>query len=180
MAKRNFSRRAEILKRALDCIDSGHYSDFGRFMVFGNVGVSWTGEKEDPGEVHLHLEDSVSETEESKAWREINGCLSQLQTDSTRHDARQYVKERTSLDKPLPLTRESYLELWRKASDHLSPKAKAVLREWLEEEASQEKPEVVEDQQEASATVDPSELADLDYSQEILGKLENVRRAVAS
>lgn len=191
MAKKNFSRRAEILKRALVCIDRGGFTDFGRFMVLGNVDVSWTGEKEGPEEVHLHLEDDVPKTEESKVWEEINEMFSQLSADSDRvYQARasRTVKERTSLVNPNDPTvgalKDQYFERFRAAAKNLSPEARVELckihKELLEEteKQAQENPELYAAQQERSVTDARSDLLDLYYSRQVLARLEKiVRRA---
>src|SRR5947207_6340195 len=95
--KSGYSRRAKILKRVLDWINRGSYSDFDRFMVFGNVRVSWGGEESDPVWVNLDLQDDISETEESKAWNEVLKGFSQVKRDLDQDRARQRVKERISL-----------------------------------------------------------------------------------
>ena len=177
MAKRHFSRRAEILKRILDWFNRGRFTDFGRFMVFGNVRVCWTGDDEDPEDVQLYLEDDVPTTEESKAWDEINEILSQLNADVDRTDARQYVDDRTSLVNPHGRTIGSTIDQFQAAFEKLSPEAKAVLRMERIKEKLQENSKVLADQKEASSSDDSTYLPDLYYSQEVLAKLEKLRAA---
>ena len=178
---KTYSRRAEILKRVLDWINRASYSDFGRFMVFGEVNISWEGDDKSPEEVYLHLEDSVSETKDSKALHEIMEALRQLEVDLDRDRARQLAQERTSLTRQQGPTAESFIDRWQTAMENLSPQAKTLLRK-RPERALEENPERIEnaDQQEATATDDLSELLDWYHSEEVLAKLEKiVRRASA-
>ena len=183
MTKNKFSSRAKILKRVLNWFDRNSFHDFGEFMVLGNIGVSWTGDMEDPEDLQIYLRTDVPKTEESQVWDEIDKAFSELSVDFDKADAREYVGERTSLVKPPRRTLESTLEQWAAVRKKLSPEAADVLRKRLEDWASDIRvrglPEVPA-RQDVSAIDKRIDLLDLYYSRQVLVKLETIVRRVSS
>ena len=181
MVKETFSRRARTLKRVLDWVNHNSFTDFGQFMVLGNVGVSWEGDKDDPEDVQIYLraqarlsDDDAPKTEESRAWDEINEMMSRLNADFQRDAVYRTVKERTTLTNPDGPAIGNRRNQFRAAFEGLSTEAKELMRKAL-----QEHQDVREEGKEAGASDNSIDLMDEYYSKDVLNRLEKIMRRIS-
>jgi len=152
-----YSRRAEILKRALPHINNGNYDEVGPYMVFGASSV-W--------DMMMDLTDPASEREDYS----LQASAEKLVSDSKVHDGRVQATRRTSLGPPPRFTTN--------ALDKLSPQKQAAFHDLLEK-ASRERSTGARQ----SHTPPDSQVADaLDaaYTDEVLGKLPKIVKRAAS
>ena len=142
------SKRAELLKRALICINSGSYDDNGRYLVFGASSV-WDMMKD--------LTDSPSDREDYT----LEDAVNKLASDSKLHDGRGDLAGRVALGS-MPNFKTDALE-------SLSSEQRQVLREAMMDIVK----EVRNNAQHTLAhrAVDTRDLIDAAFAEELLGKL---------
>lgn len=155
MGKKNFSRRAEILKRVLDWLNQGKYENGSDYMIFGKslqeVIVEETGRHED------EAEDQIGQ--------EIEGVVNDLKQEL----GRGLASERTSL-------RKSHLkskELTRKRSPQAKRKIAEILQKLLDSQ-----PDLSPSENRLQNHVDDG--LDQHYANEVLDRLEMIVSRVSA
>jgi len=151
------SKRAEILKRVIQNVNTGNYDEENGYIVFGASSI-W--------DMIMDLTDPSGERKGSI----LEGRVGKLVSDSKIHDGRVHATRRTSLAQPP--------EFKTNALDNLPPQEQRVLHDLLEKALQQKSPS--SGQPPRPSESDVADALDAAFTDEVLEKLPEIVTRAAS